>query len=305
MDYRARFYDNLLGRFISPDSMVPGGGSQAFNRYTYASNSPIVFNDPSGHKPCWATKKYTCHLTQDVVNNSYKNAKDKAATFAFFQSQGWQADTGASGQATTEDEVGQQAYSGGNGASFNPDSSRCDMYTGCPMYSGPGAIGASNGVGFNSPRSFLTYMLDHLAFGGETPPLTLLGGNPLYNAKLKLTLGGTIGNGDLVITPLDQGLANPAIWAQYGKTGITTGVLKNGPSEIRENFGIGIEGDNLQVNYDIESDYDFGHASIYYKLGGDVTIHPAGQIATVFGFVIAVINMIPQAVENLGPYVVP
>gem|GEM_PF-5951937 len=50
MDYRSRWYDGWLGRFIQPDSIVPGAGnSQSFNRYSYVLNSPIVFNDPTGH----------------------------------------------------------------------------------------------------------------------------------------------------------------------------------------------------------------------------------------------------------------
>jgi hypothetical protein len=37
-----------LGRFISPDSITPGG-PQGLNRYAYVHNSPINFIDPSGN----------------------------------------------------------------------------------------------------------------------------------------------------------------------------------------------------------------------------------------------------------------
>jgi RHS repeat-associated protein len=51
MDYKARFYDGSLGRFLQPDSIVPGAGNpQNFNRFSYVGNSPINLNDPSGHK---------------------------------------------------------------------------------------------------------------------------------------------------------------------------------------------------------------------------------------------------------------
>ncbi len=51
-DYRARFYDPLLGRFIQPDSLVPGAGNPlAWDRYAYANNNPIYYTDPDGHIP--------------------------------------------------------------------------------------------------------------------------------------------------------------------------------------------------------------------------------------------------------------
>jgi RHS repeat-associated protein len=49
-DYRARFYDPLVGRFVSADTIVPSPGDpQALNRYSYANNNPLVYVDPSGH----------------------------------------------------------------------------------------------------------------------------------------------------------------------------------------------------------------------------------------------------------------
>ncbi len=65
VDYKARFYSSLLGRFRDlcaperslrmgekPDTLVPGAGNpQMFNRYAYSNNNPINYTDPSGHKP--------------------------------------------------------------------------------------------------------------------------------------------------------------------------------------------------------------------------------------------------------------
>ena len=49
-DYRARYYDPLLGRFISADPLVPEPGNpQALNRYAYVYNNPLRYTDPSGH----------------------------------------------------------------------------------------------------------------------------------------------------------------------------------------------------------------------------------------------------------------
>ena len=40
-DYKARFYDPALGRFISADTVVPEPGNpQALNRYSYVLGNP-------------------------------------------------------------------------------------------------------------------------------------------------------------------------------------------------------------------------------------------------------------------------
>jgi len=47
--YEARYYDPMLGRFISPDSVIPDPlEPQALNRYTYVLNNPVIYTDPSG-----------------------------------------------------------------------------------------------------------------------------------------------------------------------------------------------------------------------------------------------------------------
>ena len=46
---QARFYDPTLGRFLSPDSIVPGyGNPQALNRYSYVLNNPLRYTDRTG-----------------------------------------------------------------------------------------------------------------------------------------------------------------------------------------------------------------------------------------------------------------
>jgi RHS repeat-associated protein len=49
-DYKARWYDAQLGRFVQPDTIVPEPGDpQSLNRYTYAKNNPVRFTDPTGY----------------------------------------------------------------------------------------------------------------------------------------------------------------------------------------------------------------------------------------------------------------
>lgn len=50
-DYGARFYDPALGRFISPDPIVPQPGNpQDLNRYSYVRNNPLKYTDPTGRE---------------------------------------------------------------------------------------------------------------------------------------------------------------------------------------------------------------------------------------------------------------
>ena len=50
--YNARYYDPAIGRFVSPDTIIPDpGDGQDFNRYTYVRNNPINLNDPTGNCP--------------------------------------------------------------------------------------------------------------------------------------------------------------------------------------------------------------------------------------------------------------
>ncbi|MBU0491446.1 MAG: RHS repeat-associated core domain-containing protein [Chloroflexi bacterium] len=46
---RARWYDYQLGRWISPDTLVPDlANPQSFNRFSYVYNNPLRFVDPTG-----------------------------------------------------------------------------------------------------------------------------------------------------------------------------------------------------------------------------------------------------------------
>ncbi|HEX9865256.1 MAG TPA: RHS repeat-associated core domain-containing protein, partial [Acidimicrobiia bacterium] len=48
--YQARYYDPTVRRFVSPDTVVPDPANpQHFDRYSYVTNNPINYSDPSGH----------------------------------------------------------------------------------------------------------------------------------------------------------------------------------------------------------------------------------------------------------------
>jgi RHS repeat-associated protein len=69
MFYNARFYDPQLGRFSSPDSIIPPTqGVQAWDRYAYTNNNPVRYTDPTGHYTCVNNSKTyngDCHKVID------------------------------------------------------------------------------------------------------------------------------------------------------------------------------------------------------------------------------------------------
>jgi RHS repeat-associated protein len=59
--YGARYYDPSLGRFASPDTMIPQQqGSQAWDRYAGMNNNPLRYTDPSGHSVACGIGKEDC-----------------------------------------------------------------------------------------------------------------------------------------------------------------------------------------------------------------------------------------------------
>ena len=66
--YGTRYYNPDLGRFITPDNFVPGGGKdlQGLNRYAYCLNNPIKYMDPSGNDPI---------IFQTIVSDATETSK--------------------------------------------------------------------------------------------------------------------------------------------------------------------------------------------------------------------------------------
>jgi hypothetical protein len=63
----ARFYDSVLGRWLSADALVPDPSDpQSFNKFSYVEGNPIKLIDPSGHVP----RPVICHDGSRVTSNS-------------------------------------------------------------------------------------------------------------------------------------------------------------------------------------------------------------------------------------------
>ncbi|HEX9679788.1 MAG TPA: RHS repeat-associated core domain-containing protein, partial [Candidatus Saccharimonadales bacterium] len=79
MDYNARYYNPRVGRFVSPDTVVPEpSGSQGWNRYAYVRNNPLKYTDPSGHG--WEPRHcLVCTVKIDV--SGWPNWAKKAGGF--------------------------------------------------------------------------------------------------------------------------------------------------------------------------------------------------------------------------------
>jgi RHS repeat-associated protein len=72
MYYKARWFDPSLDRFSQADTIVLGAGDpRAWDRYAYVKNSPVVYNDPSGHGYC--DEEGNCYLDYgDQIPNNNK-----------------------------------------------------------------------------------------------------------------------------------------------------------------------------------------------------------------------------------------
>ncbi|MBI9049674.1 MAG: RHS repeat-associated core domain-containing protein [Anaerolineaceae bacterium] len=71
--YNARYYDAALGRFIQADTIIPSVGDlQSYDRYTYVSNNPVIYTDPSGHnQDCGINDPYCNAITHEMSYETY------------------------------------------------------------------------------------------------------------------------------------------------------------------------------------------------------------------------------------------
>jgi len=93
--YNARYYDPEIGRFISPDTIVPNPANpQSLNRYSYCLNNPLKYIDPSGHGGMTAVNQGDNGNGEDWyiiydedgniigITTGYDSTKDTAANIA-------------------------------------------------------------------------------------------------------------------------------------------------------------------------------------------------------------------------------
>ena len=85
--YASRAYDPTIGRFVSPDSIVPDPSNpQSLNRYGYAYNNPLKYVDPSGNSAEWFNQAWRDEFREvhnedpDESDIAYRRASMEAAS---------------------------------------------------------------------------------------------------------------------------------------------------------------------------------------------------------------------------------
>ncbi len=132
--FESRYYDPHLGRFITPDTIVPNPANpQDLNRYTYANNNPVSNVDPTGHG--WFKKAFkwlllalTIVLTIIFPPTSFLTAMTAtsamaSAITALLPGRTWQTVsqiTGMAAAALTAVQLGAQAAKGIKDWAVNP-----------------------------------------------------------------------------------------------------------------------------------------------------------------------------------------
>ena len=77
--YASRAYDPAIGRFVSPDPIVPEPGNpQSLNRYSYVYNNPLGFVDPTGYarkdwNQAWVERYKEAHDERDPTDNDWSD----------------------------------------------------------------------------------------------------------------------------------------------------------------------------------------------------------------------------------------
>ena len=78
--YNARFYDATMGRFTSPDTLIPDPSDPvSYDRFNYARNNPLRYVDPSGHRTCTAEEAAsgdeTCeqNISDEIIDDNANN----------------------------------------------------------------------------------------------------------------------------------------------------------------------------------------------------------------------------------------
>jgi RHS repeat-associated protein len=168
-NYGVRLYDPIIGRFISPDTLVPDPNNpQCLNRYSYALNNPLIYIDPTGNQ----YEEYESLLWESSIYGiSGSFGRNWSSTNYLYS--GWSYNTYT---------FTNYLISGGSSATFSTGISRTDISQGFTTITGSGSTIFAQATGNPSQGypGFSSNYVDSLGKAHfDTNLYTYTGNNPV------------------------------------------------------------------------------------------------------------------------------
>jgi len=178
-----RGYSPKLGRFLSPDTIVPSyANPQSLNRYSYVYNAPINYIDPSGHDA-----DYFCSGSNDYSSSCTGYVQDQATLGSNLG--GGNGGAGGGGDNEESNEPGgtpplpNSSFACGQAGSYSSHCSGWHFYTTGPTLVCP--------IEFACSEQEMIDYLARFAFPGQDP------GSPIHNLDINYVSLGPISMGSL------------------------------------------------------------------------------------------------------------
>jgi RHS repeat-associated protein len=288
MDYHARMYDSLLGRFISPDTVVMQG-SQGLNRFSYVQNNPINATDPTGNYCKGLGHAYAYHQCVLAWNGEGQYARNWHGT-----------KTTPTTTATTDPYCLENpwdcngTFSGGSDTSTAPQTSNLsgDYCDGTPAEcSGSGYISGQFTLG-DAVQLIPTY---------STPPVHIEIGQ-FWDFYGQFGVGFTSGQGPLTVHPDSIGYGSYALTTDgYATADISGGSITLGGTTIENTGTVGVNLSWETIGF--EADYQqvqMGNTLLgrYEQISYRFESHPAGDVLFASGIVAAGLNALKDMMQN-------
>lgn len=193
---RARYYDPVIGRFISKDS-VEGDITNplSLNLYTYCVNNPLAFIDPSGNDYVWNRFGEVIGTTTGSTYTDYSQAATDRYGGEQYKSTPWTGGSSSSGtSSSSSSSSGGTSSSGGSYGSSGSSSSSISISN---LIASNQSIGEQIWAGMSQVPGALSNA------GRELP-------GAIFNndvGKAALQTGGTVIGGHAITTAKAMGMA--------------------------------------------------------------------------------------------------
>lgn len=170
-NYNARTYDPDLGRFLTPDTIVPDPENpQSLNRYSYVLNNPLMYTDPSGHSFWTDVGKFFKRILDSLCSDGCGAGVDSNGNGYAYGGSSNNSGSGGGGK-------GGSSGGGSNGGSGVAADSQYSFYFDNMYLSGGAAVFKINSVEYNStlpPSAFSGGGINANSGGKSSAPQTNL-----------------------------------------------------------------------------------------------------------------------------------